>query len=200
VNQIILSQIHQGDIAFFCEIPDTFIKTMELFRKIEPHRQAVCVFEDLDNIIEVYGEGEILNWLDGFYQVDQVINIATTNYPENLDRRLVSRPRRFDRIIKIEGPPAELRRAYLLKKLPDADQGEIQTWVERTDGLSLAALAELVISVYCLGEDFEETLQSLREMEENSPSSREYEHPNPMGFGAIRQTLNPNSIRLWKKE
>jgi ethanolamine transporter len=30
---------------------------------------------------------------------DKVINIATTNYPERLDRRIVSRPRRFDRII-----------------------------------------------------------------------------------------------------
>jgi len=31
-----------------------------------------------------------------------VLNLATTNYPEQLDRRFVARPRRFDRVVRID--------------------------------------------------------------------------------------------------
>ena len=67
----------------------------------------------------MHGDSELLQWLDGSHQINKVINIATTNYPERLDRRIVSRPRRFDRIIKIEAPAARIRETYLAKKLPD---------------------------------------------------------------------------------
>jgi ATP-dependent 26S proteasome regulatory subunit len=53
-----------------------------------------------------------LSVLDGENQVDKVLNIATTNYPEKLDRRLVGRPRRFDRLIYIDMPNHVVRREY----------------------------------------------------------------------------------------
>ena len=34
--------------------------------------------------------------------MNRTINLASTNYPERLDRRIISRPRRFDRILRIE--------------------------------------------------------------------------------------------------
>ena len=118
---------------------------MEVFRKIEPDRPVVCLFEDIDAIIETHGDSELLQWLDGSHQINKVINIATTNYPERLDRRIVSRPRRFDRIIKIESPTAAIRETYLSRKLPDlAANGQLAHWVTMTEGLSFAALAELL--------------------------------------------------------
>lgn len=39
-----------------------------------------------------------------------------------------------------------------------ADDAELERWVGATDGLSLAACAEPVISVRCLGHGLEETV------------------------------------------
>jgi SpoVK/Ycf46/Vps4 family AAA+-type ATPase len=184
VQQIVRQIIQAGHVAFFCDDPEVFVRAMELFRTIEPSRPAVCVFEDIDTIIDKEGESEILQWLDGAQQIDRVVNIATTNYPEKLDRRLVSRARRFDRIVKVDGAAPEIREAYLGQKLPHLGQDDLAQWVKKTSGLSFAALAELVISVACLGKDLDETVALLKEMEGNQLSSQEFERRSPLGFGS----------------
>ena len=187
VHQVVHRIIKAGHVAVFCEHPGFLTRAMEVFRKIEPDRPVVCLFEDIDAIIEIHGDSELLQWLDGSHQINKVINIATTNYPERLDRRIVSRPRRFDRIIKIEAPTESIREAYLLKKLPDlAKNGQLAHWVQLTDGLSFAAMAELVISVACLGNNLDETIALLRMLDEQHPDSKEFERPGAMGFTSRR--------------
>ena len=110
VHQVVHRIIKAGHVAVFCEHPGVLTRTMELFRKVEVDRPLICMFEDIDAVIELHGDSELLQWLDGSHQINKVINIATTNYPERLDRRIVSRPRRFDRIIKIEAPAAHIAR------------------------------------------------------------------------------------------
>src|SRR5262249_5544417 len=80
-------------VAFFCGHPAVFIRCLELFRRVEPERPIVCVFEDIDAIIKYYGDSDLLQWLDGNHQVDQAGNLASTHYPEDLDRRIISPPR-----------------------------------------------------------------------------------------------------------
>ncbi len=191
VHQVVHRVIKAGYLAVFCEHPGLLTRAMEVFRKVEPNRPLVCLFEDIDAIIEIHGDSELLQWLDGSHQIDKVINIATTNYPERLDRRIVSRPRRFDRIIKIEAPAEEIRRVYFSKKLPDLPQEDLDKWVKMTDGLSFAALAELVISVVCLGNSLEDSIQVLRHLDDQSPSSREFNKPGAMGFGSVRPPRHP---------
>ena len=186
VHQVVHRIIKAGHVAVFCEHPGVLTRALELFRKIETERPLVCMFEDIDAIIEVHGDSELLQWLDGSHQINKVINIATTNYPERLDRRIVSRPRRFDRIIKIEAPAAQIREAYLTKKLPELVGPELARWVTITDGLSFAALAELVISVACLDNSLEDTVSVLRTLDDQHPSSREFERPGTMGFNSPR--------------
>src|SRR5476651_2663666 len=124
----------------------SILRNTSMARVRKPGCSIVCLFEDIDDIIEIHGDSELLQWLDCSHQINKVINIATTNYPERLDRRIVSRPRRFDRIIKIEAPTEPIREAYLRKKLPDlVTNGQLAHWVKLTDGLSFAAMAELVI-------------------------------------------------------
>ena len=173
-------------IQWKVSMPGVLTRAMELFRKIEPERPLVCMFEDIDAVIEIHGDSELLQWLDGTHQINKVINIATTNYPERLDRRIVSRPRRFDRIIKIESPGSRIREMYLAKKLPDLPPAELSKWVTITDGLSFAALAELVISVACLGNSLEDTVRVLRTLDDQHPSSREFDRPGTMGFNSPR--------------
>ncbi len=196
VHQVVHRIIKAGHVAVFCEHPGVLTRAMELFRKVEPDRPLICMFEDIDAVIEMHGDSELLQWLDGSHQINKVINIATTNYPERLDRRIVSRPRRFDRIIKIEAPPVRIREVYLGKKLPELSAADMLRWVTLTEGLSFAALAELVISVACLGNTLEDTVKLLRSLDDQSPSSREFDRPGGMGFGALRnQARGPRGGR-----
>jgi SpoVK/Ycf46/Vps4 family AAA+-type ATPase len=147
IHQVIARTITAGHIAFFCDSPHSFIACVEQFRTVEPDRPILCIFEDIDAIIRHHGTTELLQWLDGNCQVDKAVSIATTNFPERLDRRITSRPRRFDRMLVIDSPDAPLRDAYFTRKLPDLAAADRRRWVELTEGLTFAALAEVIISV-----------------------------------------------------
>ena len=174
IHQTVGNVVAQGHVAFFCQYPAAFMRCVEKFRTVEPHRPIVCVFEDIDAIIAQYGDSELLQWLDGNHQVDKCVNLASTNYPEKLDRRIVSRPRRFDRILRIDAPDARTRAAYFGKKVADLTTADLERWVELTDGLPFAALAEMVISVCCLGNDVEEAATLLKSIDGHNPSSLEF--------------------------
>jgi SpoVK/Ycf46/Vps4 family AAA+-type ATPase len=176
VHLIISRIVGAGHLAFFCEHPYTFLSCMTQFREVEPERPIVCVFEDIDAIIKHHGDSELLQWLDGNHQVDKAVNLATTNYPETLDRRIISRPRRFDRILRIDAPDARLRQAYFKKKLPELSPLELDRWVELSDGLPFAALAELIISVCCLGNDLERSAELLKDLDSHNPTSAEFQN------------------------
>lgn len=179
INQIMRDVTADGHLAFFCQNPFGFIQCLEQFRQVEPARPIVCVFEDIDAIIQNYGDAELLQWLDGNHQVDKAVNIATTNYPEQLDRRIISRPRRFDRILRIDAPDARIRAAYFDRKVPELNKSELAKWVELSDGLPFAALAEMVISVCCLGHDLEEAAKLLKSLDTHNPSSLEFANSAP---------------------
>ena len=172
VWQVAQDVIHRGGIVFVCQNPEYFSKGLTTFRQVEPERPIVCVFEDIDAIIHKYGETEILQLLDGDNQVDRVINIATTNYPELLDKRIVSRPRRFDRLLKILNPSDNVRIQYLKQKLPKSCN--FKEWIKKTEGLSFAALTESLISVLCLGNDLSETVEVLKDIESKEPKSSDF--------------------------
>ncbi len=174
IHQIIARIVAAGHVAFFCGYPPYFRAVLARFREVEPERPVVCVFEDIDAIIKQYGDSDLLQLLDGNAQVNKVVNLASTNYPERLDRRIIARPRRFDRLLKIEAPEARVREAYFAGKLPELSRSDLARWVELSDGLPFAGLTELVISVECLGHDLEEAAQTLRELDRHMPSSDQF--------------------------
>lgn len=172
VQQVIARIVKSGDVVMLCDHPGTLTEGLVLFRQVEPKRRIVCVFEDIDSIVSDHGEDRLLALLDGENQVDQVLNIATTNYPERLNKRLIARPRRFDRVIKVGMPNANVRRVYLQAKIGKSiTLDELELWIKQTDGLSFAAMAELVISVFCLGNKFEDTVKILRAMNGKASSA-----------------------------
>lgn len=180
VWQVAQNVIRRGGIVFVCDNPRFFADGLKVFRQVEPNRPLVCVFEDIDAIIKRYEESEILSLLDGDSQIDHVVNIATTNYPEVLDKRIVNRPRRFDRIYKIVAPEDAVRIAFLKEKLPSSQDKRL--WIRMTKGLSFAALAECLISVICLGNDLIETVKILRDIESKTPRSSDF--GNGIGFSS----------------
>jgi len=171
IQQIMARVIKGGDIVCLLDgHPSSFRSGLHLIRQIEPERRIVAVIEDIDAVIGQFGEDEILSLLDGENQIDHVLNLATTNYPERLDKRLVNRPRRYDRIIRVGMPTAAMRGMYFVKKLK-LEPDEAAKWVKNSEGFSFAACCELLISVMCLGRDFDVSVKKLQDMIEAKPSS-----------------------------
>jgi len=149
---------------------ERFTSFIGTFRKVEPNRPLVVLLEDIDSIASEnrYQTARLLNILDGVKQIEGVVYIATTNYPEKLQERITNRPSRFDRRYKVEAPSEEIRRAYIQHKLNEEDVKDIDIdeWVKRTEGMSLSHLKEVVISVIVMGRTFEETMNNLEELAE----------------------------------
>jgi predicted AAA+ superfamily ATPase len=155
---IIINIKDQDDVDYFMD----FIST---FRKIEPNRPLIVLLEDIDSIAgeNSHSTSRLLNILDGVKQIEDVVYIATTNYPEKLQDRITNRPSRFDRRYKVELPNEEIREAYIRHKLTDEDveNVDIKEWVKRTEGMSLSHLKEVVISTIVMGREFEEVMDNL---------------------------------------
>ncbi len=139
-------------------------------RKIEPKRPIIVILEDIDGIAgdEKYYTSLLLNMLDGLKQTQNIVYIATTNYPEKLEERFTNRPSRFDRRYHIDLPSPEVREAYLRHKISEKDLSdeEIKIWVQETAGMSLAHLKELVVSVIAMGNSFEHSINLLKGLKE----------------------------------
>lgn len=158
------------------------IMCLKAIRRIEPNRNLIVVLEDIDEIISHNGESSVLSMLDGENNVDNILHLATTNYPERLGARIINRPSRFDRRVYVGLPEDPARRAYLDK----VTNGELNSetlakWVEDTKNMSIAHLRELVAAVYCLEQPYEEVLERLKKMAEMIKSDEEFKRKS-MGF------------------
>jgi hypothetical protein len=158
MNGIVINITNADAIEKYTEFIDSI-------RLIEPNRPIIVILEDIDSIAgeERYNTSLILNILDGVKQIDNIVYIATTNYPEKLEERISNRPSRFDRRYEVEMPTAEVRESYLRNKLTKEDikKVNITEWVEKSEGMSLAHMRELVISVMTLDNTFDETIERL---------------------------------------
>lgn len=171
-----------GGIVIMAGMPDLTARCLAMVRQIEPERPLVVVYEDIDAIIERYGEADLLAILDGERQVSNVVNVATTNYPERLDRRFVDRPGRFDRISFIDMPSPEARAAYLEAKAPEVDGAQRESWIKATDGYSLAHLRELIIASRELDEGDAAVIARLDEMRQQRANSSQTKAAKVVGF------------------
>lgn len=167
---IILNLKDYSSVELFLEFAGPVIRT------IEKNTPMIVIMEDIDNILE-YDRStltKVLNMLDGIKQIDKVVYIATTNYPEKLQERISNRPSRFDRKYKINKPNAQIREYYIKNKLEPDDLAKIdlKKWVEKTKGLSISHLKELIVSVIILDVPFEKALKTLKNMS-NRISSQE---------------------------
>lgn len=143
----------QGGIVIFVEDPELSAVGVALVRRIEPSRPLICIYEDIDAIVDRYGEHNLLAMLDGETQTNEVVHIATTNYPERLDKRFVDRPSRFDTIMLIDMPCEAACAAYFKAKDPEIDEVTLKRWATRTDGYSVAHLREVIVAVRCFKQD-----------------------------------------------
>ncbi len=153
-------------------------------RQVEPERPLLAVIEDIDATLGEGREERLLSLLDGKTKVDHILFIATTNYRERLDQRLLARPSRFDRVELIGVPSAEVMRAYLERQVPDLVGAELERWVEWSEGFSLAHLKELVLTVRCLGADASEAAVRLKSTLRQKHSSEKFTR-SQVGFSRL---------------
>lgn len=159
----------------------------EIYRVIEPDRPIITIIEDIDGLCQhKETETKLLNVLDGIEQLENVVYLATTNYTERLSERILNRPNRFDMRIEVRSPNEECRRIYLEHKLKENDLKSIdlEDWVDKTKGMTMAHLGEVIKSVLILGNTFEDTIKNLHDLKQ-TPVSRNYdaEFAEKIGFG-----------------
>lgn len=179
--------IDNGGIVVFCTHPGLTAFLVAALRKIEKTRPLIVVYEDIDEIVGNHGEHAILSMLDGEQQTDNIVSIATTNYPERLGARIVNRPSRFDDRVFVGMPSVAARAAYLAKATGGSDFSA--KWAEETDGLSIAHLRELVAAVICLDQDYSDVLKRLRTMNERPKDVDGYQKKH-VGFNNAKASLN----------
>jgi SpoVK/Ycf46/Vps4 family AAA+-type ATPase len=166
---IVINIKDEEEVKMFSE----FIGTI---KSIEPERPIITILEDIDSLAgeDRYSTTKLLNILDGIKQVDNIVYIATTNYPEKLQERITNRPSRFDRRYQVELPSADIREAYLRAKLKEDDLEKIDlpAWLELTEGMSLSHLKELVISVIVMRKNFNDAINHLIDLKKAPKTSK----------------------------
>jgi hypothetical protein len=186
IQLVMADVIERGGVCFKFTAPGLFCEGLRSFREIQPDTEVVVLMEDIDSIIDNYSESEVLNLLDGVDQVEKVVYLATTNYPEHLGARILNRPSRFDKRFKMGHPKKASRKLYF-QHLMDAEtlaeyNVDLDRWVKDTDDMSIAHLKELFISVCILGNNYSEAIRTLRSMVETRPKSSDDDY-NTIGFG-----------------
>ncbi len=100
---------------------------------------------------------ELLNFFDGETSVPNSIIIATTNYPEELEKNLIDRPSRFDFVIEIPNPTNSEAQEYFesfLGRPLGKDEIEFKN-------LSVAHIKEIVLQHRLFGKSLKETYNKM---------------------------------------
>jgi AAA+ superfamily predicted ATPase len=167
---------------------EMFTNFCQIFRQIEPDRPLLVVMEDIDNIVS-QGHGllsALLNVLDGVNQIDNVVYLATTNYPEKLQDRIANRPSRFDRMYEIGLPDDDVREFFIRAKLhpDDLKKIDMQKWIDATDGYTLSHIKEIIVSTMIFGKEIEDVCKHFETMK-RPKSSRKHNQV------AVGESLSP---------
>lgn len=183
--------VKRGGIVLDFTSPDLVATALRFIRDIQPGTPVVVPMEDIDSIItQKFSESEVLNLLDGLEKINNVLFLATTNYPHLLGDRIINRPSRFDRRVYVGFPGPESRKLFFehlmlaggkFEELPEGV--DLKRWVKDTEEMSLAHCKALFETVVILGNPYEEVLADLTSMNEFTPDSED-EDRLPIGLAA----------------
>lgn len=155
--------IERGGTVFFASTTPGIINTfLNEFSQIEPNRKCIVILEDFESLIYNFGESGYLEMLDSAKSIDNVLFIATTNYPDRLDPRIYNRPGRFSHVVKIGLPGKAAREAFLKAILKN--HRDIPYIVEYSEGYSIDHLSALCNSVYREKKELRPEMERLRKL------------------------------------
>ena len=182
VAMVIKNMVERNGVVFLADMPPQVVTSMlRRFRSIEPERPALVILEDIDAYVKEHGESNVLSVLDGENSIANVVYIATTNYPEHLDPRVINRPSRFDLIMFIDMPNAPARKLYLQSRETGLTEKDVDQWVKETEGFSIAHLKEVIVGVCLFGKPVADEIKRLKSMMKTRVSSEDSR--GSVGFG-----------------
>ena len=181
--------INQVDCTVICVSNDTVENLREIkniYALAEKLAPTLMIIEDIDTLGGLDRRdgashpllGELLASLNGLGPAGNVVTVATTNYPQYLDRALADRPGRFDIRIEFPIPDVDLRRDILKKYLSKfkTSRISIDKIAKGSEGLTGAYLREVVTTAYLItienGDEeitskvLEESLNQVKKMKE----------------------------------
>ena len=153
--------IERGGTVFFASInPNAVMNFLSDFSRVESDRKSIVILEDIDSLIQNFGEASYLEMLDSAKTINNVLFIATTNYPELLDPRIYNRPGRFSHVVKIGLPTEKAREAYLKAILKNYK--DVEYIVQNTEGFTVDHLSALVNACYREKKELKSEIERLR--------------------------------------
>lgn len=151
-----------GTVFYASNHPAIVMGFLSDFSKIENNRKCIVILEDIDSLIYNFGESNYLEMLDSAKTIDNVLFIATTNYPDKLDPRIYNRPGRFSHVVKVGLPGPEAREAFLRAILKN--HRDVKEIVGKSSGFSIDHLNSLINSVYREKKVLSEEIERLRKL------------------------------------
>lgn len=186
VNRVAKDVVEKNGIVLYTNNPFILKIAFEVLSDLQPDTLTLAVFEEFDDIAKS-SESNLLTMLDGEVQKENVMYLATTNYLERVPKRLY-RPGRFSSVIKVNFPTAQARKQYFAYKL-GADFDKLDLYTEKTSGLSIDELKEVIQSVEILGNDLDATLARLK-------TTREFVQKEPETSMSIFHSMGSKLLGL----
>lgn len=149
-----------GTVFYASGHPAPVMLFLKQFSQIEKNRKCIVILEDIDSLIQNYGEDGYLEMLDSAKSINNVLFIATTNYPDRLDPRIFNRPGRFSHVMKIGLPTRAARTAFLKAILKN--HRDVEQIVNETENFTIDHLSSLISAVYREKKDLQNELKRLR--------------------------------------
>lgn len=128
--------------------------TREVFRKARQASPSIIFFDEIDAIASRGRTGSdlnvlttLLNEMDGFEELKNVLVVAATNKPQSIDAALM-RPGRFDNAFYIGPPDEDTRREIFEKRFQKVDvadgvREQISEYARLTEGFSGAEVVAI---------------------------------------------------------
>ncbi len=118
---------------------------LESIKYVSGDSLKIIILEDIDRC-ESYYLSSLLNMLDGVIKIDGFYIIATCNDLSKVDKALLNRPSRFDKIYIIDDPNEKQREDLLLFYFPDISKDDLKKCINLTKGFNCAYFKEIFMS------------------------------------------------------
>lgn len=180
-NGLVISLGEATDIFNFSE-------AITYIRNTSPKKPIITVIEDIDKYVGGSGDGslesELLSILDGINTFDNMVIIATTNYPELLNDRFINRPSRFSRLIEYKPLNSDARKEFLEKinLKEDLENINIDEWVKKTKDFTTDMIKELCNCIFIDNMKEDEAFKAIDKMREKKVLKCNDESSKSLGF------------------
>lgn len=134
---------------------------LETLKRSCKDRLKIFVFEEFTEFLNdpFLKQDKLLSFLDGELSLDKSVTVATTNFPDKIPNNIKNRPGRFDKQLLFSNPMAK-DREILIHHFLDRDVTEME--IEKSKGLSVAAIRECCIDVLIRDKDFLDSVQECK--------------------------------------